>query len=651
MKLPNCFRDMRYLKLGALALVFIPFVTVAQTVQLQDLTRELDTVREDVMQRNTPESVPAMKALSELDGALKRNNPAELQQALEKALAAPDIPPSLRKLLALTQSQVPELILQVQDEYVEELDALLDHARTTILSAESEKQLRPLLREAEALRIRRPGGNSALVSRADRKLEALREQLEAWLNIREALDGGDIDRAITLLQQRLSDRDAFALIPHAEIEKLIAYLTASPPANARTFGLDPIQSLRRIKTLADARAAASEITSQRRDPNSSHPSVSSFLPWISTLQLVLSAMDSGDVGEAWHQSQQLLPGPQANWAPEAFRVRGLVMEELLPKYLRLTPGEGRRPEESSTDHLARLMAAAAKEKRWEDVLRLLIAHNRIYRAPQISNDVGFAIRSFLEGQAYEEAGEYLLAAASYRSALRGAGPLFPVADAVARLKALQEKHPDILEESRKLTEQNRLLLLVQQAEPLITTLRRRVEALEAWQKAQNPGQPAGAPINVGEIRAKVARMELTVTRMAELTGTIEKLAERAERIETMLGPALDGAPTLAGGSVKLWLAPDYTIYRTALPPALEKGINWVVRRDGRLVLMRGATKDMFYRYHEVTPGNYSIELVQGEQRISNVIEYTLTPEVAQTLKPPQDDDWDQDGAKNPIEIN
>ncbi|MGV3534006.1 MAG: hypothetical protein ACO1QR_16680, partial [Chthoniobacteraceae bacterium] len=442
-----------------------------------------------------------------------------------------------------------------------------------------------------------------------------------------------------------------ALIPHTEIEKLIADLTASPPANARTFGLDPIQSLRRIKTLADARAAASEITSQRRDPNSSHPSVSSFLPWISTLQVVLSAMDTGDVGEAWYRSQQLLPDPQHDWSPEAFRVRALLMEKLLPKYLRLTPGEGRRPEESSTDHLERLMTAAAKEKRWEDVQRLLVAHNRIYRAPEISNDVGYAIRSFLEGQAYEEAGEFLFAAASYRTALRGSGPLSPVADAVARLKALQEKHPEILEESRKQTEQNRLLFLVQQAEPLITTLRRRVEALEASQKAQNSGQPAGPPINVGELHTKVATLEVKVTRMAELSGTIEKLAERAAKIETMLGPALDGAPTLAGGSVKLWLGPDYTIYRTALPPALARGINWVVRRDGRLVLTRGATKDMFYRYHEATPGNYSIELVQGEQRISNVIEYTLTPEAAKTLKPPQDDDWDQDGAKNPIETN
>ena len=138
--------------------------------------------------------------------------------------------------------------------------------------------------------------------------------------------------------------------------------------------------------------------------------------------------------------------------------------------------------------------------------------------------------------------------------------------------------------------------------------------------------------------------------MENVSRTMAQLAERAAKIETMLGPALDSAPTLAGGSVKLWLGPDYTIYRTALPPALTRGLDWIVRLDGKTVLRRGATKDMFYRYHDVTPGNYSIELVQGEQRVSNVIEYTLTPEVAKTLKPPQDDDWDQDGARNPVEV-
>ena len=638
---------MRYLKLGALALILIPLVAAAQKVQLQDLTRELEKVREEVMQQNAPESVPAMRAFSKLDGALKRNNPVELQQAVEKALTAPDIPSSLQKLLELAQSQVPELILQAQDEYVEKVDALLNDARKAVLNAEGETQLRPLLRESEALRLRRPGGESLLVSRSDRKLESLQRQLEVWMNISEARDAGSFDQAITLIQQQLSSQETFSLLPRAEIEKLIAALAA----NAGTFGLDPIQSLRRIKTLADARTVASEVTSHPRDPRSSHLTASPFIQWSTTLQVVLAAMDSGDVGEAWNRSLTLLPNGHENWVPEALRVRGLLMDELLPKYLQLQPGQGRRPEESSGDHLERLMAVAAKEKRWEEVQRLLSAHSRVYRTSELSNDVGYAIRSFLEGQAYEEAGEFVFAAASYRSALRGSGPLSPVADAVARLKALQEKHPEILEESRKQTEQNRLLFLVQQAEPLITTLRRRVEALEASQKALNPGQPAGPPINVGELHTKVATLEVKVTRMAELSGTIEKLAERAAKIETMLGPALDGAPTLAGGSVKLWLGPDYTIYRTALPPALARGINWVVRRDGRLVLTRGATKDMFYRYHEATPGNYSIELVQGEQRISNVIEYTLTPEAAKTLKPPQDDDWDQDGAKNPIEIN
>jgi hypothetical protein len=227
-----------------------------------------------------------------------------------------------------------------------------------------------------------------------------------------------------------------------------------------------------------------------------------------------------------------------------------------------------------------------------------------------------------------------------------------VAEASARLKALQAEHPEQLAEARKRMEENRLLGIVEQAETLLSTLHRRVEALEksrGVQPGRPPGAPPAVPASAAGLEARIAKLEQATKAFEELTVTLKEIPNRFAKIETMLGPALANVPEVGEGAVKLWLGPDYTVYRTALPPALDAGLAWQVRFNGKVVLGRNAAKEMQFRYFGVEPGNYSIELTRGEKRVSNVLDYTLTPEVAKTLKPIEDHDWDRDGVPNSSE--
>ncbi len=629
------------------------WASAAEPVDLEQLMQELRKTREQLSTKETPDTARALRDLSLLDSAIQSGDITGIRGAIARLLSLDEMPAAVTATLERLQKDVPQLLLQAQDRFVAEVDQLAEKARQQILASATEKQLRPLLREMEALSLRKPGGSSALAERAQRKLSAMERQVQVWMDISLAKEAGSEERALQMLQGLMTGGQDFPLIPFPEIRKEIAKIApTSPAAGAEKASIDPEKLLQRIRSLDDVPTLAAEIAAIPNATRFGHmDEYSTLKQWANILHVATVSLRTGDIGSAWQRAPQLIPDLSHSWVPEALRIRELLMQELLPKYLQLPPDKHRRPEETPADFLQRLTHEAAAEKRWEEVLRLMRTSDSAYRRMDLMRDQMNSIIHYLEGQSFEAAGELARAANSYRMALRSTGPLAPVADASARLKALQKDHPELLEEARKQMEEQRLLGVVQQAEILLSNLNRRMEALEA-SRGMPPGRPPMvAPANNAAPDQRIVKLEQTTKRLEELAAKLNTVPDRLSKIETMFGPALENAPAIANAQVKLWLGPDYTVYRTALPPQMEKGLTWAIRFNGKFALNRNAEKEMQYQYSGTKPGNYSIELTLGEKRISNVIEYTLTPEIAKKLKPAKDDDWDRDGVPNGDEGN
>jgi hypothetical protein len=127
------------------------------------------------------------------------------------------------------------------------------------------------------------------------------------------------------------------------------------------------------------------------------------------------------------------------------RIEGLVEMDTLTRAFAELGLSGPKPNETTVAYTFRMANAAAKEKKWDLVIRILSGSTRSANRSASNSSGGSiekAIKAYIVGQRLEAAGQYASAIQSYRRVLAVSGDLAPIEEATERLKKLSAEHKD-----------------------------------------------------------------------------------------------------------------------------------------------------------------------------------------------------------------
>ena len=624
---------------------------------IAELAASLQQAAANLPARSQEQIKAAQRSSSELDAAIKRSDVRAAQVAAQQLSEMTWLPEELRRVVERAQRELPRMIVAQRERFIADVEKAIENTRTQCLAATKESDLSPLFNELSALREAQPGGDSVpTVTRAVRKLESAIKTTEAWMDFIVAKTAGNSQKALAALKQTSDATQSYPILPLAEVERRIGDLSPSQQQQKT----DLAAAFARVKTLADVEAVGGEIEAMKVNPQDSFE-VNGVKSWFRSFRAANAAYLGGDIGDAWSRIGQV-PMDGGTWFPHTLRLRQMLLTELTPLVLKLPPGTGRRPDETHEQFLDRLFATAAREGRWEDIERMASARVRAPGSSAVSarlSDLSYAVRSYLDGGRFEAAGDFPAAISAYERVLRATAELAPVAEATERLKSLRQSHPEAFAEAHPRVESDHAIRLIRQLEVASKQTSERLAEIDAERRAPAKASPApsGPPAtpNASVSRADYERVEQRLKQAEETIRTLSTQNERLEKLELLLGP---GAEALGNDFDKkirfrIWLGPDYTVYRSALPPRLEKGLAWEVHYNGKTVLGRNAANEFSYRYSNLKPGNYTIYLrgpgPGGDLPTSNVISFTV-PEGESPAKQ-VDDDIDRDGVPNAVERN
>ncbi len=665
------FLRRRILLLLATALLSLSHATADELDELAMALRKggeaLATSAAAEKSRDNPQQQRLAETLGQLtafDQALIRGNLPDAQAVAGRLEIDPNLPSPLRETAGRLRRELPGFIEARDDAFVGNVEKLVEKTRTQCLVAKKEAELQPLLREVSLLDQGKPLSRTPYLERAARKLKAVVLLLPTWMEYLAAKDAGNVVRLEAVFQQLARDNNAgnYPIISDAEIRRRVDEF--KPPLASLTSAELSTQFQARLagaRTLRDIPALATELAALPRFPEAlylAQRQQESLQTWFAGFAAATASLSSGELDDAWKRATSLHRIESEPWAPEAIRLRALLISELVAKSLPLSAARARRPDETTADHLLRIAREAARAQRWEEVERI----QQLYRGsmgrvffdsiPRWWSDPSELVSDYLAGQRLEAAGDAAGAVAAYLRVLRGSGELVPTAEAQERLRALLAAQKTTLPEVRSQLDATRLATVLQNLDTTIAGLKKRVEAAErAAQTRPGFAPPTAAPgAETGRLEARLKKLETSVEKLGAAAGQPEGILLRLSKLETLLAPALEAVPGgAAEPKVRLWLGPDFTVYRSAVPPALDARLGWVVRFNGKTVLTRNAKREMQFNYDGRKPGIYMIYLTGGggEDPTSNVIDYTLTEEAAKKLGPRIiDDDWDRDGARN-----
>ena len=647
----------------------------AAAIELDDLAEALrkgtETLANSAADDKKPDSTQqqriaeTLRMLTEFDQALVRGDAAAAQAAAGRLETNSILPQPLRETAGRLRRELPALLDAREDAFVATVDRLVVTTREQCLAAHKEADLQPLLREASRLDESKFNSRSPYAERAGRKIKSVVSLIRVWMDYLAAKEAGHGAQAAGALQQLAGDNtaDRYPILPEAEIRRRVGEVNpnARPPAELS----ERLRSLLvRVQTLRDVPVLAPEIAALPHLPQNlylSQTEQESLQRWFAEFATTTAALFSGDLGDAWKRAVTIDRIGSESWAAEAIRLRELLIGELAVKSLSLTPAQARRPNETPTDHLLRIAREAAREHRWEELEPIERLYRMVMERPPYQTVVQWwadsydLIAAYLEGQRLEAAGDFTGAVAAYLRVLRGSGDLVPTAEAQERLRALLAAQKTTLTEVRTRLDSERLTNVMERLEASFSELKKRGDAAERAAQikaASAPAATAAGGEDAARLDARLKKLEAAVEKLGKATTPSDEFQTRLSKVETLLAPALEADPAKPGaadGKVRLWLGPDFTVYRSAVPPAVNARLDWIVRFNGKTVLSRTAKREMQFNYDGRKPGIYTIYLTEGgENPVSNVIDYTLTEEAAKKLGPRIiDDDWDRDGARNP----
>jgi hypothetical protein len=396
--------------------------------QFDQLSRDMETLQKDFA-HDTFNAVEASRVLGQLAA---------------NSQASPEIKELSTQILAL----LPDEAEAQRKDYAARLDALLKKVVETCLAAKKETDLDTVSAELNALK--QPGYSSApdYTQNSGRREAAIR-LVRQWKEYLAFLETGYEDRAKDILRSIADSPGTFPLLTR---EQIMSKLGGEPKIEPLEKILSEVKDLDELaKVIADVGA----VNSKRR---STDPGANETYTTLNELKQVYKAHAAAKAGlyqNALQIATNILNSLNTPASAEEFRIKTILLSEVLPAYLDLPNDATPRAGENPSQFLLRIADEAAAKGEWEKVQRVLDVYRTSafgMRPPTWLGGEIAGCSAYLSAQKLENAGDFKRAAIEYEKVLLQPGKRLPIKEATARLAALKKVHPEAIDAASKSNE-------------------------------------------------------------------------------------------------------------------------------------------------------------------------------------------------------
>lgn len=374
---------------------------------------------------------------------LRAESGENLSAALRQISAMEGLPAETAAEIRGLLGDLPKLAADRDENGIAAAEALVKKVATACLAAKSEAELDPLLREvSRPLRAQFSGSEDPRMARTYRKLQSAQRTVSQWQDYLAHRAAGNAKAADSILQS-LGNQGEYPVIPQDEITRR---LSATEPVRGDK---EMVAMLRGIRTLDALPAALSEIRAHAAGRAAEY---SARLADLGEIANSHAAFRAGFFGVAFQTAsengQSLSVSSTLNdWTPELLRLKGLLLLEVLPRYLEIPAAPPPAPGEDGATYLLRLANESAGAGRWAecariiDTYRLVAFRNQAAAPGWIAEDVA-GLKAFAAGEQLANAQAFAEAITSFRSAAAAGGKYTPAARAAARIGEITAAHPE-----------------------------------------------------------------------------------------------------------------------------------------------------------------------------------------------------------------
>lgn len=385
--------------------------------------------------------------------------------ALRQINTLEGLPPEVTAELNTLLRDLPKLTEERDEQALAAIDALVKKVAPACLAAKEEAELDPLLRElSRPLRGQSSRSENPRFARSLRKLQAAQRAVSQWQDYLAHRAAGNAKAADTVLQSIGSQSD-YPIIAQEEISRRIS---SKEPTQGDA---EAVRILREVKSLDGLPAVLAEL---RARLGAREAEYSARFATLNQIANAGAAYRAGFFGLAFQTAtatpsaqEMAAPAKSENWNTELVRLQGLLLLEVLPRYLELPTFSPPAPGENGATYLLRLADDGAAAGRWMDTARIvdtyrLVAFRNPAQAPPwIAEDV-VGLKAFAAAEQLATAQAFAEAMKSFRQAAESGGKYTPGSRAAARLGEITAAHPEEAKVAAAAGQSEQLLQQLQQ---------------------------------------------------------------------------------------------------------------------------------------------------------------------------------------------
>ena len=396
--------------------------------------------------------------MTRLETALSKDSFDEAEQALNQ-LATAKLTLEAKEKISQLQKEIPKASEERQKAQAAQITATIEKAGKACLAAKTESDLDPILLELGTLKKARydsSGTTNEVRQRLNNRLEGAIRFVNRWQDSLAQSARGFDTQARTIMRE-LADPTVGSYYPILTRAEIVSRMGK----DIDTTGEDLLKS---IKSLDDIPQVTADLNKMVRESRSSGGyENSAILNDLAQISRAHGAFKAGNYGSALMTSSQWegTSGPRSG---EINRIKGMLVLQVLPKFLELPESPQPKAEENASEFLLRVAGEGASQGDWSKVSRALDAYRLVafgYRQPPawVVAEID-ASQQFLAGQSLEKARRFAPAVLAYQRAVKVTGKYSPQKAATERLAVLEKEHPNEFAEAGKEPQVRELLDLL-----------------------------------------------------------------------------------------------------------------------------------------------------------------------------------------------
>lgn len=351
---------------------------------------------------------------------------------------------ALEGLISLTD-ELKALQENAHKEWYEQIDEVIEQARSTCLEAETAGDLDPLLLKVAALEMKRPSSSSnVLITRGSEKLRGTVSTLQSWMRYLDQRNAGNSKAANDVLSKLERSTSNFPLLSQDDLSS--KWLVVREAEDDTQVAIEILASIDKPQDLAGA-IQKFEVKSQNPKLSKNEYYKSQVIPMLIKYKSGFDALENGELESA----ESIVKSFKSYYGRSNLKAYFEILETRLTNDLVALKLERVTGNRIDPDKPIDVQIDAALEKLWEEQ-KVLEIKELLLLQPKKSNSkvaVGSAynkssaIDSYLNGKQFEKANDPVAAYLSYCNALRDTvseHPLNKLAmDAISQVRA---SHPD-----------------------------------------------------------------------------------------------------------------------------------------------------------------------------------------------------------------